>query len=112
MSGKQETFTWKNYLKHRIDRIKEGIIYMSAASEKNRPMSEEEFTNLMKLVEVINLERKMYMAKTTMILDLFDLVLNYNPTAPEVVQNQYKSNIQDKIKLVKQTLSLEKATKN
>lgn len=67
-------------------------------------MSEEEFDQLMKLVDVINLERKMYMAKTTIILDLFDLVLNYDPKAEKVVQNQYKANIQDKIKLVKQTL--------
>lgn len=77
---------------------------MHLSNAENRPMSEEEFDQLMKLVDVINLERKMYMAKTTIILDLFDLVLNYDPKAEKVVQNQYKANIQDKIKLVKQTL--------
>lgn len=78
---------------------------MHLCDEKDWPVPSQEFDEFMKLVEVINLERKMYMSKTTLILDFFDLLLNFDPKAPKVVQNQYRDNIREVLKLVKQSLS-------
>lgn len=92
-------------MKTRIKRIMEGTMYMMYTDKNTWPLPEDEFDKLMNLVEVLNLEKQLYMQKTKLILDLFDLVLNFNPKAPEDIRNEYRQNILDKIKLVKQTIS-------
>lgn len=80
-------------------------MYMMLTDKDTWPLPEHEFDELMNFVEVLGLERKLYLEKTKLILDLFDLVLNFNPKDTEEAKNQYRANIRDKIKLVKSTIS-------
>lgn len=102
---KKGNTTWIDYVKQRIDRIQEGTLYMTFCDEEDWPVTKPEFDQLMNLVTVLQKERQLYMAKTNMILDLFDLLLNYNPKAEEHIRKAYKENLYDKIKLVKKTIS-------
>lgn len=79
-------------------------MYIHMCDKEDWPISEEEFNKLMKFTDVLILERQMYIQKTKLILDLFDLVLNYNPKADEKIRNEYKSNVYDKINLVRKTI--------